>query len=149
MPLVASMFKWKPHRLTSTSILNPVLVLLHLPACTRLGPGALWQLCISRHFYCPWQTITVGWTHGFCPSAGCRSIKSIFLWKWEAVPSPEGGVEVDKTPSAIRFLFWAHKIRGPAVCYLKKSSHLTFRLNQSCLVRLAVHFSNIASKNLN
>lgn len=42
------MFKWKPRCHTSPSVLpHPVLVLVRLPACTRLGPGDPWQLCIS------------------------------------------------------------------------------------------------------
>lgn len=79
-----------------------------------LACSSFYSCVFHRHFYCHRQTIKVCWTHACCPSAGCSSIKSIFLWKWVRWGRC-GGVEADRKPSAISFIFYSelYKIRDP------------------------------------
>lgn len=99
---------------------------MHWASVLQLFYGCVFH----RHFYSHRQTIKVCWTHARCPSAGCGSIKSIFLWKWVTVSW--GGVEEDRKPRRdeiyIRSFIKPQTLQHPT---LKKRSHLTFRLSQN------------------
>lgn len=124
------------HRLIPPSPLTQFFLLFFFSSfpSPRMHWASVLQLfygCVfHRHFYSHRQTIKVCWTHARCPSAGCGSIKSIFLWKWVTVSW--GGVEEDRKPRRdeiyIRSFIKPQTLQHPT---LKKRSHLTFRLSQN------------------
>lgn len=85
-----------------------------------LACSSFYSCVFHRHFYCHRQTIKVCWTHACCPSAGCSSIKSIFLWKWVG----GGGLKQIENPlrSVLFFYSELYKIRDPTAAHPEQVS---------------------------
>lgn len=87
---------------------------MHWASVLQLFYGCVFH----QHFYSHRQTIKVCWTHARCPSAGCGSIKSIFLWKWVTISW--GGVEQDRKPRRDEIYIRLYKTSDLAASHPKK-----------------------------
>lgn len=142
---VISILRWKAHCLISPSTPNPVFSSFPSPRMHWASACSSFYGCVfHRHFYCHRQTIKVCWTHACCPSAGCGSIKSIFLWKWVAISG--GGVEADKR-NLLRSGFYPelYKIRDPTASHPKQVS-FDLQTEPKCSLMLLSFFSCITSE---